>query len=455
VIFKRTKSVSIAWRATGWVKSYLDETEKHKGKDLSMIGLQIGKNYFTSRPSGQLSAHGYLKGQIEALKLTHHLDDNQAILKFVEHHCRRQRRKGRRILGLRAIASLDPKQVSPLITRMVDLDLLLEQAVERTFNTLAERFYPGDEVGYFLGIHHDRHHLHGHLFILPQTRNGLRLSLSNHTNPGRDTAYVDMLDQAREIYATAAQQLIYSQSRPTRMDYVSPIWTSLAKDLAAQTVDDFQSGQEMTPESGRKFGVNRFFYFVRTTHQEGLARRVKRRKERIAELSERGGRELIDEVRQNYQAVNQSMLGPLAQRAAVIDPIIQNYRENSSTSNVRHSILAVPRAQLVSYRVAPSRVEMLKNLSKEVALRRLAARITVLGEVANMELLMAAARGPNAAPAWLEMLEGAIQSGAIPNQQMVELEVPASSEQQPAPMGVIVQPGDSPAGAEPFARQTR
>lgn len=444
MIFKRTKSVSVPWRATGWVKGYLDETQKHKGKDLSMIGLQIGKNYFTSRPPGQLSAHGYVRGDIEALKLACHLDDNQAILKFVEHHCRRQREKGRKILGLRAIASLDPKQISPLITRMVDLDLLLEQAVERTFSTLAERFYPGDALGYFLGIHHDRHHLHGHLFILPQTRNGLRLSLSNHTNPGRDTAYVDMLDQAREVYAAATQQIIYSQPLPTRKDYVSPVWTSLAKDLAAQTVDDFQSGEEMTPESGRKFGVNRFFYFVRTTHQEGLSRRIKRRKERIQELSKRDSRGLIEEASKNYQAVNQSMLEPLIQRATVIDPIIQHYRDSNSASEVRHSILAVPRAQLVKFRVDQSRAEMIKNMSKDLALRRMAARITMLGEVANMELLLAAARGPDAAPPWLEMLEGAVRSGALPNQEMVELEAFSNVEQKPAPARAVPRHGHSP-----------
>lgn len=441
MIFKRTKSVSIAWRATGWFKSYLNETEKHKGKDLSGIGLQIGKNYFTSRPPGQLSAHGYVKGDIEALKLAYHLDANQAILKFIEHHCRRQREKGRKILGLRAIASLDPKQISPLITRMVDLDLLLEQAVERTFNTLAEKFYPCDALGYFLGIHHDRHHLHGHLFILPQTRNGLRLSLSNHTNPGRDTAYVDMLDQAREIYAAATQQIIYSQPLPPRKDYVSPVWTSLAKELAAQTVDDFQSGEEMTPESGRKFGVNRFFYFVRTTHREGLARRIKRRKERIQELSRKGSRGLIEEASKNYRVVNQCMLGPLAQRAEVIDPVIQHYRDSNSTSEVRHPILAVPRAQLLKYQVAQSRAEMIKNMSKELALRRMAARITMLGEVANMELLLAAARGPDAAPPWLEMLEGAVRSGAIPNHQMVETQALSNVEQKPASAETVPKHG--------------
>jgi hypothetical protein len=89
---------------------------------------------------------------------------------------------------------------------------------------------------------------------------------------------------------------------------------------------------------------------------------------------------------------------------------------------------------------------MIRNMSKDLALRRMAARITMLGEVANMELLLAAARGPDAAPPWLEMLEGAVRSGALPNREMVEPEASSNSEQKAGTAGAVPRHGHSPLG---------
>jgi hypothetical protein len=43
---KRTSIVSCARKALSSVRSYIDVTTKNKGKDLSELGVGIGKNYF-------------------------------------------------------------------------------------------------------------------------------------------------------------------------------------------------------------------------------------------------------------------------------------------------------------------------------------------------------------------------------------------------------------------------
>jgi hypothetical protein len=100
-----------------WVKDYLDEVGKHKGQDVSQLGFGIGKKYHCSRPPGLLTAHGYIRRQVDEIRqqtsfemgnASGAMENNRAVQEFVRRHCRSQREKGRKIIALRLIASLDP-----------------------------------------------------------------------------------------------------------------------------------------------------------------------------------------------------------------------------------------------------------------------------------------------------------------------------------------------------------
>lgn len=247
MIFKRTKSLSNARAAVSWAKDYQDEVSKHKKKlqdekeqkeqdKLENLGMGLnrqsgpGRTYYTSRPAGLLSAHGFVKQEVAQLQLAYDLDANAAALKYIEIHCLRQRKKRRTIMGLRAIASLDAAVIEPFARDMVDLDHAMVTSVERTLEVLAAEHYPGgDSIGFFLGVHHDKlttsdpnprrpgkpppkasrldePHLHAHLFIIPHTALGRQLSISNHSFPqGKGMPAVDMLDAARQIFDHQAQ----------------------------------------------------------------------------------------------------------------------------------------------------------------------------------------------------------------------------------------------------------
>ena len=121
-----------------WVGGYINEVEKHKGEDLAQIGLGIGRNYLSSRPPGLLSAHGYIRGEVEEIRRQAPLEpadrngvgrNNAAIQEFVRRHCRAQREKKRKIIALRLVASLDPDKVQEIIRYPIDLDRLLVAAV--------------------------------------------------------------------------------------------------------------------------------------------------------------------------------------------------------------------------------------------------------------------------------------------------------------------------------------
>lgn len=66
---KRTTVVTSLKAAVSWADGYANEVKKHKGKEVES-GIKIGQTYFTSRPRGTLSAHGFGKKQAAILART-------------------------------------------------------------------------------------------------------------------------------------------------------------------------------------------------------------------------------------------------------------------------------------------------------------------------------------------------------------------------------------------------
>jgi len=119
---------------------------------VSQLGLGIGKKYHCSRPPGLLTAHGYIRRQVDELRQQTALEtgdasgtvkNNRAVQEFVRRHCRSQREKGRKIIALRLIASLDPDKVEAMVRYPVDLDRVLVSAIEGTLSKVAAKYYPG------------------------------------------------------------------------------------------------------------------------------------------------------------------------------------------------------------------------------------------------------------------------------------------------------------------------
>lgn len=214
MIFKRTKMVTKLKTAVQWLDSYADEERKHGGKQPE-AGLSKGTHYVTTRPNGTVSAHGYLKPKIDLIKAVHQLDAKAAIRYFLQEHDADLKRKRRKILALRAVVSLKPDILQRAFERRIDLDRLLVRAVEHTAKAVSTKYYNGEELGYFLGIHHDRHHIHGHLFLLPYTAKDRRINMSNDFAPVRTRTDFDhkqdnILDAWRTEYALTVNHTIYA-----------------------------------------------------------------------------------------------------------------------------------------------------------------------------------------------------------------------------------------------------
>lgn len=467
MIFRRTKMIKTPKGATTWAQEYMDETGKHKGKDLSEMGMGIGRNYFTSRAPGHLSAHGYVRPAIAQLKLTRRMSDNEAILHYIQKHCNAQQKKRRTIMAIRAIVSLDPERVADMVGQHLDVDELLVKATEATFKELTDRYYPGQELAFLMGIHHDKltanvvnpniagktthnparlgkPHLHGHLFIFPQTVEGRRIGMSRNSYPkGMEKPVEDMLGHCREIFAAKTQDLSVEVISPL---LTTPGWNAMFKLASLLTLTEFQAGQELSPENSRKFITNRVVYYLTSLDREKLRKRLKARQEKMQELTneilhaqppkisipshlEMLTEQVIDRVQQfapSHQA-----------RIREIEDVRANYNKGQdywfspkfsfhALGNTKKATATLPLPWAASnplpwYDFGPNRTTEIAKLCRTLRMRRKASRVSLAAEMADSESNLASvlsAGGEQHLPSWFKILNESLE-GTLPHQFML------------------------------------
>ena len=448
MILKRTKSLKRAAAAMEWVGEYVDEVEKHKGKDLRQMGLGIGKTYFSTRPPGLLSAHGYIRGRVHELRRqippeevdrTGVIRNNRAIQEFVRLHCRAQRERKRKIIALRLVASLDPDKVEAIVRYPIDLDRLLVAAIERTLNRVVEKHYPGDELGYVVGLHHDaldrlqRPHLHGHVFLLPQTRAGVLISVSDHSRPGRDGKYVDMLSETRDLFREAAMDLVYSTAPARYKSFATQEWDDLAREVSLKTVAVVTAGRQMSPERTRKYAINTFLFYVKKTHAAWLKRRLQELKDRIAGLELRGRAALVGEARNLHDGLKELIRPRFEDRRRIANQVLPQFQKERVTCVTSDCHMNETRTCLAEWRTAGNRRKLIEGLMQEVDDRRMAARISVLSELGLIDLHLAAAGLTVNPPGWIQRLELCIRGDKLPNKELLDRTNTQSEMEAPAP----------------------
>ena len=477
MILKRTKSLRQPSKAMEWVKEYLDEVGKHKGQDVSQLGLGVGKKYHSARPPGLLTAHGYVRRRVEEIRQqlfsgsverAEARANNRAVQEFVRRHCRSQREKKRKILALRLIASMDPDKVEAMVRYPVDLDRVLVAAIEATLSRAAAKYYPGDELGYIVGVHHDaldrfgRPHLHAHVFLLPQTRNGLRISMSNHNCPGRDGKFIDVLSETRDQFCEIAANLLDAMAPARYRSFAAQEWEDLAKEISMKTAETVAAGRRMSPERTRHYAINTFMFYVKKTNPAWLRRRLGTLKERIQKLSQARRADLISELEFIFEGIESRIARTgFEERRELLHNILPAFQAERVRCETSDCCLEVTRTCLVRWRTVGNRKGLIEQLLQEVDDRRMASRISMLAETALMDLHFAAASLAPNPPAWIQRLDLCAENERLPNKDMLdrreletEVEPPAPDLDPTAPDLRPALPTQSPAiSLEPIPRR--
>ncbi len=92
-----------------------------------------------------------------------------------------QRVGARKRCGYHLVFSADPRITARAGELGYSMDAVLHSSAAEALLAFNHRFYPGQSLSWISGIHHDRHHIHAHVLLYPQTDAFRPLNLSDRS----------------------------------------------------------------------------------------------------------------------------------------------------------------------------------------------------------------------------------------------------------------------------------
>lgn len=174
---------------------YLDETSSRKVslRERAEMTQQIGRKlkHFTEYASkeslGQVHAGGFLHHHIRrnpdgtstAPGQLPNVERKSRITEAWQHHLDKFPSQAKRpVIAHRLIFSMSSEQHDALVAAGINPDHVLHFSLKKVMRKFAEKFHPGDSIGFAYGLHHDTAHLHAHLALCPRTAKGAYVGCS-------------------------------------------------------------------------------------------------------------------------------------------------------------------------------------------------------------------------------------------------------------------------------------
>jgi hypothetical protein len=168
---------------------YLDETSGRKVslREHAEMDYQIGRklkgftDYASKESLGQVHAGGFLH---DAIRIN--LDGTSTAPAQLANEERKRRitdawqrhlgkfpsKAMRPVIAHRLVFSMSIVQHDALVAAGINPDRVLHSTMKKIMRRFAEKFHPGDSIGYAYGLHHDTKNLHAHVAICPRTAKG-------------------------------------------------------------------------------------------------------------------------------------------------------------------------------------------------------------------------------------------------------------------------------------------
>ena len=213
---------------------YLDETSNRKAtlrkhKDL---GEQIGTklkgftDYASKESLGQVHAGGFLHNEIRrnpdgsstAPARLSNTERKHRITEAWQHHLDKFPTQAQRpVIAHRLIFSMSKEQHDALVAAGINPDHVLHSSLKKVMRRFAEKFHPGDSIGFAYGLHHDTDNLHAHLALCPRTANGRYVGCStSHSKQSRHKKQLNMLRSWFEKENQRWEKILQSPEETTR-----------------------------------------------------------------------------------------------------------------------------------------------------------------------------------------------------------------------------------------------
>ncbi len=242
-IWKRTSSPTGVRIVRKNITRYLDERTK-AGIDVTASQaqnhpnwLKEGVDYLTKEDQGKLKVYGFLRDDVirRTGQFPHRMKNDDLVAACLEAWEARLRRKKIKRVAHKYVLALSPELCEVMAKTGHSADELLTQAVRKTMRKYQEKYYPADKVGYLVGIHHDKAHLHAHVMLFPTTDSGKLLlvtdysrkdKLNRHKRPFTEMRKFAEQEVARFYHREIKNPFRASERNPAK--YVQPKLLSLA-----------------------------------------------------------------------------------------------------------------------------------------------------------------------------------------------------------------------------------
>lgn len=229
-LWRKTSTAKTKETVSTSILSYLDETSKKEALEESRkqgyaavqngvsAPQELGINYLSKEEKGRVRVYGFLRDDVSRLggMPSHLLDNDQRVIACHRAWMSRlEEHPGVKKFAHKYVLSLDPRFCELMGAPGKDADALLVQGVRTVMRRFQEKFYPGDRLGYMVGIHHDRKHLHAHVLLFPFTENGQHLRV---TDKGEDKRFHDLRKVAdkfvRDFFFREFEAPVKASERP-------------------------------------------------------------------------------------------------------------------------------------------------------------------------------------------------------------------------------------------------
>lgn len=183
-VWKRTSSPTTEKTIRKNILSYLSETTKKPDPNSRRSDImRAGVDYLTKEPKGRLKAYGFLRDDIARMcgKPFLHLTNNERVEAA---HTAWMMRLGKKKIMRTAhqyVLALDPELCKLAADVGISVDDMLTQGGRTVMRRYQEKHCPQEKIGYLMGIHHDREHIHAHIMLFPTTDSGRLLRVSDES----------------------------------------------------------------------------------------------------------------------------------------------------------------------------------------------------------------------------------------------------------------------------------
>jgi hypothetical protein len=123
----------------------------------------------------------------------------------------------RPVIAHRLIFSMSREQHDPLVAAGINPDQVLQSSLKKVMRKFAEKFHPGDAIGFAYGLHHDTEHLHAHIALCPRTAKGRYVGCS--TSRFKQGKHKRQMDQIRAWFDQENQRWVKILRSPQEIEH--------------------------------------------------------------------------------------------------------------------------------------------------------------------------------------------------------------------------------------------